>query len=225
MSLPKCVFGLMALLLLTGCSTNGTIDANAVLPEAEGDSAVAAAGGSYQVKFETSQGDFVVEVYEDWAPLGAARFKELVEAGFYNDTRFFRVIDGFMCQFGISGDPATMAKWRDKRIKDDKVKGSNTRGMITFATSGADSRTTQVFINFADNKNLDSLGFAPFGKVIQGMDVVDKLYKGYGEGAPSGNGPSQSMIQQQGNKYLDASFPKLDQVKKATIVTAKDTSS
>ena len=130
-----------------------------------------------------------------------------------------------MCQFGINGDPATMAKWRDKRIKDDKVKGSNTRGTITFATSGADSRTTQVFINFVSNKNLDSLGFAPFGKIVQGMDVVDKLYSGYGEGAPSGNGPNQSLIQQQGNKYLDSNFPKLDQVKKATIVKGKEASS
>jgi len=211
--------------VLVGCSVDGSsFDTEAALPEAE-NSQVAAAGDTYQVKFETSQGDVVIEVYSDWAPRGAARFRELVEGGFYNDCRFFRVIEGFMCQFGINGDPETMAKWRDRRIKDDPVKESNKRGTITFATSGADSRTTQVFINFGDNQGLDSQGFSPFGKIVKGMDVVDKLYKGYGEGAPRGRGPDQGQLQSRGNEYLKASFPKLDFIKKATVVKGKDSAS
>lgn len=173
----------------------------------------------FHVKFETSQGDFVVEVHPDWAPNGAARFKELVEAKHFDDCRFFRVIEGFMVQFGIHGDPAVAAQWKNKTIKDDKVTQSNTRGMMTFATAGPNTRTSQMFINFGDNKFLDSQGFSPFAKVIGGMDVVDKLYNGYGEGAPSGRGPSQGRIQSEGNTYLKASFPKLDFIKTATIVT------
>ena len=131
----------------------------------------------------------MVEVHRDWAPNGADRFYNLVKNGFYNDARFFRVIDGFMVQFGINGDPKISAVWRDANIKDDPVKQSNTRGMITFATAGPNTRTTQVFINFGDNAGLDGQGFSPFGKVVSGMDVVDSLYAGYGEGAPNGHGP------------------------------------
>ena len=138
----------------------------------------------YKAKFDTSKGRFVVEVHRDWAPNGADRFYNLVKNGFYNDARFFRVIDGFMVQFGINGDPKISAVWRDANIKDDPVKQSNTRGMITFATAGPNTRTTQVFINFGDNAALDGQGFSPFGKVVSGMEVVDSLYAGYGEGAP-----------------------------------------
>ena len=178
----------------------------------------AQAPAAYKVKFDTSKGPFVIEVHRDWAPLGADRFYNLVKNGFYNDARFFRVVSGFMVQFGISGDPKVQSVWRDASIADDAVKQSNTRGMITFATRGPNTRTTQVFINFADNARLDAMGFAPFGQVVSGMDVVDKLYSGYGEGAPRGQGPAQSRIQGEGNAYLTQEFPKLDYIKTATIV-------
>jgi peptidyl-prolyl cis-trans isomerase A (cyclophilin A) len=168
----------------------------------------------YRVKFETSKGDFTVEVTKAWAPLGAARFYRLVQSKFYDNARFFRTIKGFMVQFGIPADPAVAAVWLNRNIRDDKVTQSNTRGMVTFATAGKDTRTTQVFINFGNNANLDGDGFAPFGKVVEGMEVVDSLYSGYGES------PDQEKIQKQGNKYLTASFPKLDYIKTARIVPA-----
>ncbi len=171
----------------------------------------------YKAKFDTSKGPFVIEVNRDWAPRGADRFYNLVKNGFFDNARFFRVIEGFMVQFGINGDPGIAGVWRDADIKDDPVKQSNARGTITFATAGPNTRTTQVFINFADNAPLDGQGFAPFGKVVSGMEVVDSLYNGYGEGAPNGNGPDQGRIQQQGNAYLQQDFPKLDFIKTATI--------
>jgi peptidyl-prolyl cis-trans isomerase A (cyclophilin A) len=171
----------------------------------------------YKAKFATSKGSFVIEVHRDWAPRGADRFYNLVKNGFYDNARFFRVIDGFMVQFGINGDPNIAGVWRQADIKDDPVKQSNQRGMVTFATAGPNTRTTQVFINFGDNAALDGQGFSPFGKVVSGMEVVDSLYGGYGEGAPNGNGPDQGRIQQQGNAYLEKAFPKLDFVKTATI--------
>jgi peptidyl-prolyl cis-trans isomerase A (cyclophilin A) len=171
----------------------------------------------YKVKFDTSKGAFVVEVHRDWAPKGADRFYNLVKNGFYNDTRFFRVVTDFMVQFGINGNPKVSAVWRGANIQDDPVTQSNKRGFITFATSGADSRTTQVFINFSDNTTLDSRGFAPFGRVVSGMKVVDSLYSEYGEGAPSGSGPEQGRIQREGNAYLKKDFAKLDYIKRASI--------
>jgi peptidyl-prolyl cis-trans isomerase A (cyclophilin A) len=171
----------------------------------------------YQAKFDTSKGPFVVEVHRDWAPRGADRFYNLVKNGFFDNARFFRVIEGFMVQFGINGDPNIAAVWRDADIKDDPVKQSNERGTITFATAGPNTRTTQVFINFGDNAGLDGQGFSPFGKVVSGMEVVDSLYGGYGEGAPNGNGPDQGRVQSQGNAYLEQDFPKLDFIKSATI--------
>ena len=178
----------------------------------------AQAPADYKVKFDTSKGAFVIDVKRDWAPRGADRFYNLVRGGFYDNARFFRVITGFMVQFGISGDPKVAAAWRDAAIPDDPVKQSNTRGMITFATRGPNTRTTQVFINFADNGRLDAMGFAPFGQVVSGMEIVDALYGGYGEGAPRGAGPEQSRIQGEGNAYLTQAFPKLDYIKTATIV-------
>ncbi len=159
----------------------------------------------------------MIEVRRDWAPNGADRFYNLVKNGFYDDGRFFRVVSGFMVQFGINGDPNLSAPWRTATIKDDPVKQSNRRGYVTFATSGPDARTTQVFINFADNGRLDRHGFAPFGQVVAGMDVVDQVFSAYGEGAPEGRGPDQGRIQREGNGYLMRDFPKLDYVKKATI--------
>lgn len=166
----------------------------------------------YRVKFETSKGDFTIEVTKAWAPLGAARFYKLVQRKFYDNARFFRVISGFMVQFGLPADPAMAAGWTN--LRDDRVTQTNGRGMITYAMAGPNTRTTQVFINFANNAPLNSQGFAPFGKVVEGMEVVDKLYSGYGES------PEQGKIQQLGNKYLEASFPKLDYIKIARIVPA-----
>jgi peptidyl-prolyl cis-trans isomerase A (cyclophilin A) len=173
----------------------------------------------YKAKFTTTKGDFVVEVHRDWAPNGADRFYNLVNMGFYDDTRFFRTVDGFMVQFGISGDPAVSAKWQSANVTDDPVKQSNKPGYITYAqTNAPNSRSTQVFINYGENARLDGMRFAPFGQVVEGMDVVNSLYKGYGEGAPMGAGPEQGRIQAQGNAYLDTAFPKLDAIKHAEIV-------
>jgi peptidyl-prolyl cis-trans isomerase A (cyclophilin A) len=173
----------------------------------------------FRVAFETTKGRFVVEVTRAWAPRGADRFYGLVRAGYYDDVAFFRVIEGFMVQLGIHGDPAVNAVWREARIPDDPVAQSNKRGMVTYATAGPGTRTTQLFINFGDNSSLDGQGFAPFGKVIEGMSVVDSLYSGYGEGAPRGMGPEQGRAQAEGNAYLKASFPKMDFVKTARVVT------
>ena len=173
---------------------------------------------SFKAKFETTKGDFTIEVTRSLAPNGADRFYNLVRSGYFKDIAFFRVIKGFMCQFGIHGDPAVSAKWRAANIPDDTVKGSNTRGTITFATAGPNTRTTQLFINFGDNSRLDGQGFSPFGKVTEGMDVVDKINGEYGEGAPMGRGPSQGQIQMEGNAYLKKDFPNLDYIKSATIV-------
>lgn len=174
----------------------------------------------FQAKFDTTKGAFVIEVHRDWSPKGADRFYNLVKNGFFTNVRFFRVISGFMAQFGIHGDPAVAAKWEPATIPDDPVKQSNTRGMVSFATAGPGTRTTQLFINYADtNSRLDSMGFSPFGKVVEGMEVVDALYSGYGEGAPGGAGPEQGRIQSEGNKYLESDFPRLDWIKSAHIVT------
>jgi peptidyl-prolyl cis-trans isomerase A (cyclophilin A) len=173
---------------------------------------------TYKARFDTSKGVFVITVNRAWAPLGADRFYNLVKNGFYDECRFFRVLDGFMAQIGMNGDPSVQRVWQTARLQDDPVKESNKRGYVTFAHAGANSRTTQFFINFGDNGgSLDKQGFPPIGQVTTGMDVVDKLYSGYGEGAPRGQGPSQGSIAAEGNAYLTKSFPKLDYVKKATI--------
>ena len=173
----------------------------------------------YKVRFDTTKGPFVIQVTRAWAPRGADRFYNLVKVGYYDDVAFFRVIDGFMVQFGIHGDPAANLAWREAPIPDDPVTQSNKRGMVTYAMAGPDSRTTQLFINFKDNTNLDSQGFAPFGAVVEGLSVVDSLYSGYGEGAPRGKGPEQGRAQAEGNAYLRASFPKMDFIKTARLVT------
>jgi peptidyl-prolyl cis-trans isomerase A (cyclophilin A) len=175
------------------------------------------APASYKVKFDTTKGAFVIQVTRAWAPNGADRFYNLVKNGFYDNVRFFRVISGFMVQFGINGDPQLSARWRQAQIKDDAVTQSNKRGMITFATAGPNTRTTQVFINFADNTNLDGMGFAPFGRIVSGMNVVDALNAEYGEGAPRGRGPDQGKLQSEGNAYLAREFARMDYIKKATI--------
>jgi peptidyl-prolyl cis-trans isomerase A (cyclophilin A) len=175
------------------------------------------APATYKARFDTSAGVFVVEVTRDLAPLGADRFYNLVKNGFYDGTRFFRVIPGFMVQFGIHGDPAVSTVWRNARINDDPVKGTNSPMTITFATGGPNTRTTQVFINFGNNAGLDKQGFAPFGRVIEGQDVVKKIYAEYGEGAPRGKGPDQGRLQMEGNAYLAKDYPRMDYIKSATI--------
>jgi peptidyl-prolyl cis-trans isomerase A (cyclophilin A) len=181
--------------------------------------ATATAPDAFKARFTTTRGAFVIEVHRAWAPNAADRFYNLVKLGFFDDTRFFRVIEGFMVQFGISGDPRVSAKWRTANIKDDPVTKSNKRGMVTFAqTSAPDSRSTQVFINYADNGNLDASRFAPFGEVVQGMGVVDSLYHVYGESRPTGSGPDQFRVQEAGNQYLDAEFPQLDRILSATLL-------
>jgi peptidyl-prolyl cis-trans isomerase A (cyclophilin A) len=175
---------------------------------------------TYKVKLETTKGEVVIEVTRAWAPNGADRFFNLVKIGYYDGTVFFRVIDGFMAQVGMHGDPAVQAAWMKASIPDDPPTQSNTRGMVTFAAQGTpNSRTTQFFINFGDNSYLKQYGpFAPFGKVVEGMKVVDSLYSGYGEGAPKGRGPSQGEIARQGNAYLKASFPELDAITRASLL-------
>jgi peptidyl-prolyl cis-trans isomerase A (cyclophilin A) len=166
---------------------------------------------TFKVKFTTPKGDFVVQVNRAWAPLGADRFFNLIRAGFYNDAHFFRLVKGFVVQFGIHANPAISRVWQNANLEDDAVRESNKRGTISYATRGPNTRTTQLFINLGDNSRLDGMGFAPFAAVVEGMDVVDKLYDGYGEEA------QQGLIQEQGAAYLRKNFPMMDFVKTAVI--------
>lgn len=170
--------------------------------------------GPFLVELECSNGTIVVELHPEWAPIGVRRFKRAVEEGVYDEARFFRVIPGFVVQFGIPGDPEIAQKWMDNGIQDEPVLESNARGTLTFAKSSApNSRTTQMFINLGDNTNLDRMGFSAIGKVVKGMEIVDAITPEYGES------PDQGMIQSRGNAYLKEYFPNLDFVKKATILT------
>jgi peptidyl-prolyl cis-trans isomerase A (cyclophilin A) len=168
----------------------------------------------FNAKFTTTAGDFVVEVHREWAPLGADRFYNLVRNGYFTNAAFFRVVPGFVVQFGLSADPAVNKVWKSATIQDDPVIQSNKRGNLVFATAGPNTRTTQLFINYADNARLDGMGFAPFGSVVEGMDVVDKIHSAYGES------PRQDLITEQGDAYLKASFPAIDKIKLARIVPA-----
>lgn len=172
----------------------------------------------YRVKMETTAGEFIIEVHREWAPLGADRFYNLVKIGYFTDVAFFRVLAGFMAQAGFHGDPAVSQVWLNARIKDDPVTQSNSQGMVTFATGGPNTRSAQIFINFGDNSYLDKSGFAPFAKVVEGMESVKELYSGYGEGEPSGKGPGQGKVFGRGNEYLKAEFPELDYITRASIV-------
>jgi peptidyl-prolyl cis-trans isomerase A (cyclophilin A) len=169
----------------------------------------------YEVKFDTTKGEFVLQVTRAWAPLGADRFYNLVKNHFYDGVSFFRVVPGFVVQFGLTGNPAVNKAWNNANIKDDPVVQSNKPGTITFAMAGPNTRTTQVFISFGDNSRLDAMNFAPFGKVTSGMDVVNQLYGGYAD-APTGH---QDEITNQGKAYLDKNWPKLDSIKTATIIS------
>jgi peptidyl-prolyl cis-trans isomerase A (cyclophilin A) len=170
----------------------------------------------FQAVLDTSKGQVVIEVHRDWAPHGVDHFFNLLQTGFYNGVRFFRVTHSYV-QFGINGNPTTNGLWSTAYLPDDPVKQSNAKGTLTFAHLGANNRTTQLFFNMKNNKDLDKQGFAPIGKVITGMDVVESLYSAYGDMAPRGQGPDPSKIEVQGNGYLDAKFPRLDYIKKATI--------
>ena len=184
-------------------------------PPAATTPAADAAPANFRVRLETSKGPIVFELHRDWAPNGVDRFFQLVEAGYYDDVRFFRVVPGFVVQFGMHGDPATNAKWAAQPITADPVKQSNKRGMVTFAQGASpNSRTTQLFINLQDNVSLDQMSFSPIGQVVEGMSVVDALHSGYGE-APSNEQP---QIAAEGNAFLNRLYPKLDFVRTARVV-------
>lgn len=192
------------------CSREASNGAAAAVPPV-------AAPDSFEVTFATSRGDVTARVRRAWSPRGADRLYALARSGYYDDTRFFRVLDGFMAQFGASGDPEKARQWADSTIADDSVTHSNTRGTLTFATAGPNTRTTQLFINTADNGRLDAMGFTPVGEVVAGMAAIDSLYSGYGEGAPYGRGPDQGRIAAEGNAYLDREFPRLDRITQARV--------
>ena len=178
-----------------------------------------AAPAVFQVKIETSRGDVTIEAHKSWAPVGVDRFYNLIRARFFDDSRFFRVRAGYIAQFGIPGDPGVAAIWRNRPIKDDPVLESNTRGTVAYAMTGPDARTTQLYINLGDNTRLDGQGFAPIGKVVSGMEVVDRLYSGYGESAGGGmRGENQGKIFEGGNAYLDRACPNLDRLLRAHVM-------
>lgn len=177
----------------------------------------------FVIEQENGHGEIIFEINKTWAPLGAIRFKELVESSFFDGNKFFRVLKNFICQFGMNGDPAVQSSWSKKVIADDPVLHSNARGTLTFATSGKNSRTTQMFINTGrNNKFLDAEGFAPIGRIVKGLEIADALFEGYGEGGKGDGadkkGPAQGRIAREGNAYLEAVFPKLSTLLKAEIV-------
>lgn len=174
---------------------------------------------AHLIEFETSKGNFVVAVHRDWAPIGAARFETLVRKHFFDDQKFFRVRAGYIAQFGLHPDPKMIAVWKHKTMKDDPVRHTNARGTVAYAMTGPNTRTTQIYINLKDNPRLDAQGFAPFGEVVEGMNVVDQLYSGYGESAGGGvRGGKQGPIEEGGNAYLEHNFPRLDFIKRAFII-------
>ena len=202
----------LALVTLCVCITAGV--AAAAPPQLlHPEKLTAKAPATYRVTFKTTKGTFVVTVHRAWSPRGADRFYNLARAHFFDDVRFFRVVKDFVVQFGISGDPKVAAAWQQATIPDDPVKVSNTPGTITYADAGPGTRTTQVFVNYGSNTNLDGLGFSPFGRVTSGLGVLNKLYGGYGE-RPS---QAQQQIQTQGNAFLGKQFPKLDHIVTARI--------
>ena len=215
LNLLPAAIALATAVYLSACQAGPAYNPMLITP----DSLTETAPDVFQARFETSRGDFVIEVHRDWSPRGADRFYNLVANGYYDNLRFFRVIAGFMAQFGIHGDSTVAAAWGEHRIADDPVIRSNTRGFVSYAMGGPNTRTTQIFINYGDNSRLDPMGFSPFGQVVEGMEVVDALYSGYGEGPPRGTGPNQALIRFRGNAYLEKEFPNLDFVRTATLVS------
>jgi len=207
---------LFAFAATAACSSGSDDTASASLTDTTG--ADPRAPDTVRVAFETGKGRFVVEAVRAWAPAGVDRFHRLVAAGYYDRVKFFRVVPEFVAQFGMHGDPAVNDAWKDRAIPDDSVRQSNVTGTLTFAMGGPASRTTQLFINLKDNTRLDGMGFAPIGRVVEGMDVVQKLYGEYGDAMPNGAGPSQDLIARRGNEYLNRYFPSLDSVITARVV-------
>lgn len=205
-------FALATLALAAACSRPSAL----LSPAPERVSAVAP--DSFLVRFETTKGDVYLNVHRDWSPRGADRIYYLVRNGYYDGVRFFRVVPNFVVQFGMNGDTAINGAWKDRRFADDSVLRSNVRGTLSFATGGPNTRTTQLFINLKDNQRLDRLGFSVVAQVVHGMEVVDSLYQGYGDGAPRGKGPSQDTIGKEGEAYLAREFPKLDKLISARVV-------
>ena len=221
-------FGVIALAtmaaLITSCGGESA-------PRTAGDSAAprivgvpidsaATAPNVFRVRFETSKGPFVVESHRDWAPRGVDRFYQLVQSQYFDNVRFFRVVSSFMAQFGMHGDPKVNAAWEKMPLQDDSVRESNRRGYLTFAMrSDPNTRTNQLFINIVNNRNLDEMGFAPIGRVVEGLAVIDSLYADYGDAYPNGNGPDQTRIRAEGNAYLERDYPKLDFIRTARLVT------
>jgi peptidyl-prolyl cis-trans isomerase A (cyclophilin A) len=210
----RCALLLVLLVAASGCGGSSHTEtagpADALLHPAE---LTAKAPARFDAVFHTTKGDFTVRVHRAWAPRGADRFYELVRNSFYDGAKVFRVVPGFVVQFGISPDAQVSHAWVNATIPDDPVKAHNARGTVTFASAGPNSRTTQVFVNLGDNSALDSQGFAPFGEVVSGLDVVDSLYSGYAD-APTEH---QGEMMDQGNAYLDKAWPKLDSIETATV--------
>lgn len=216
----KSVASILLPALLASCASAST-DAisRAPLLDPAGAEMTAQAPAIYRVSFETSRGEFVVEANRSWAPNGADRFFNLVRHGFYDGASFFRVVSGFIVQFGIPADPGLSSIWSGQTIADDPVRESNRRGSLSFASRGSNTRTTQLFVNLADNERLDRQGFAPFARVVEGMEVVvDSLYSGYGDSSGFSPGPDQTRIEAEGNEYLQREFPRLDMIRTARVL-------
>ena len=202
----------IAACLLLGCSSTKKAQSDADIARLlNPDDLHETAPDVFNVRFRTTKGDIAIELHRDWSPNGVDRFYNLVKAGFFRDIAFFRMVRGFVVQFGIHGLPVVSGEWRDARIADDPVLQSNVRGTLTFATGGPNTRTTQLFINLADNSRLNDMGFSPIGKIVSGMEVVDPLNFEYAER------PNQPTIQAQGNSYLKSTFPNLDYILDATV--------
>jgi peptidyl-prolyl cis-trans isomerase A (cyclophilin A) len=210
MQILRCVIPVLCL-ALAGCNSSEEPKKAAEPPKQD-----VPAPDVFKVNLDTSKGPVVIEVHKDWAPIGAQHLFELVNRGYYDGIRFFRVTHAYV-QFGVNGDPQVSSMWSSANLRDDPVKEHNVKGMVSYAKIGPNSRTTQLFINMKDNKDLDKQGFAPIGKVITGMELVEDFYSAYGDMPPRGQGPDPTKIETQGNAYLDSRFPRLDFVKKATI--------
>jgi len=224
---PRAAAAAVSAMVLFGCGPGAPPDSGAAEPAVTSHAILLdpdhpawsqAAPDTFRARFETTKGDFVIRVVRAWAPLGADRFYNLIRHGYYDDARFHRTVPDFIVQWGLAGDPEVTATWMDRMLADDPVVASNTRGSVAYAFTEVDTRSTQIFISLVDLTRLDAGGFAPFGRVVEGMDVVDALYSGYGEESGGGlRAGAQDSVAQGGNVYLDRTFPELDELIRATI--------